>query len=366
MLETALDILKEIEKSGFKAYIVGGYPRNRYLDLPTMDIDICTSAKPKDLKNIFTDIKLPVEQYGSVLLIRNKIHFEITTFRKDIKYKDGRHPVKIKYIDSLLEDLQRRDFTINTLCIDSNGDDLDLLNAKGDIDLKVIKTVGSSKVKLREDALRILRAIRFATTLDFELEEDLKKYIRKYGSRLKKLSYNRKQEELNKIFSSPNVLKGLKLIKDLKLDKPLEISGLSSIKKTSSLLGIWAQLKYSDKYMFSNHELETIEAIKKLVNEDLLSNDNLYNYGLYISTIAGEIKGTDRKEIIQKYNDLAITNSKEIVLKPDEICDILEVKPGPFLKPLLSDLECQIVNNKLKNTKIDLKEYILNNKSTYI
>lgn len=361
MRETALEILKQIEDKGYSAYIVGGYPRNLYLNLPSTDIDICTSATPRDLKEIFQDISLPTEQYGSVVLVRNKIRFEITTFRKEIKYKDKRHPLKIKYIDNLIQDLNRRDFTINTLCIDSKGNTIDFLNAKADIDCRIIRTVGNPKNKIKEDSLRILRAIRFATTLGFELDNDLKHYIKKYGSSLKKLSYFRKQDELNKIFSSPSALIGIKLIADLRLDKYLELSNIHQVKMTSSSLGIWAQLGSLDKYKFSNHEKETIEAINYLKDNDILDNKNLYKFGLYISTIAGEIQGIERSVITKKYNELYIKNKKDIILKPTDICQLLNKKPGPFLKDIISDLENKIVNKELKNEIVELTNYVENN-----
>ena len=209
MYQAALEILKKIEKYGYQAYVVGGYVRDLYLNRHSIDVDICTSATPKDLKEIFGDIMLPNIQYGSVTVVYRKIRFEITTFRKDIKYENNRIPVKIKYIDSLLEDLKRRDFTINTLCMNKAGEIIDLLGAKIDLDNKIIKMVGSARKKLKEDSLRILRAVRFATILDFNLDEDLKKYIKKYGYLLKKLSYYRKKEELEKIFVSHNAKRGV-------------------------------------------------------------------------------------------------------------------------------------------------------------
>ena len=364
MFETALEILNKIENQGYKAYIVGGYPRNKYLNLPTIDVDIATSATPKQLKEIFKNINLPKEQYGSVVIIKNKIRFEITTFRKEIKYKDNRYPVKVKYITDLKEDLLRRDFTINTLCINRKGELIDLLKSKEDLDYKIIKAVGNPRLKIKEDSLRILRAIRFATILDFDLDNNLKKYIKKYGSLLKKLSFTRKKQELNKIFTSPNALKGIKLILELKLDRYLNLKNLNDIKLTTSALGIWAQLEGIEKYPFSNHEIEIIKKIKTLINQDVLNNYNLYYYGLYNSTIAGEIKGIDRKKIIKKYNDLPIKSSKEIVLKPKEICHILETKPGPFLKEIKNDLEIKILNKEIVNKQSDLIKYVINKYKT--
>ncbi|MBO5120050.1 MAG: CCA tRNA nucleotidyltransferase, partial [Bacilli bacterium] len=173
MLEVALKLLEEITSRGFKAYIVGGFVRDYILGINSNDIDITTSATPKDIKEIFDDSCLPSEDYGSVTVIMKGIRFEITTFRKEIGYIDNRRPAEIKYIDDLYEDLLRRDFTINTICMDQNGEIVDLLNGREDLEMGIIRTVGVSKERFEEDVLRILRAVRFATILDFKLDNEV-------------------------------------------------------------------------------------------------------------------------------------------------------------------------------------------------
>ena len=151
-------------------------------------------------------------EYGNVSLIFEKVRFEITTFRKELKYKDHRRPEKTFYVNSLDEDLKRRDFTINTLCIDKNGKEIDLMRAKDDLDNKIIRMVGNPKTRLKEDALRILRAVRFATVLNFKIEDNLKGCIKRYGHYLRKLSSDRKKEELDIIFASNNKEYGIELL----------------------------------------------------------------------------------------------------------------------------------------------------------
>ena len=358
MYETAIKLLNKLEDNGFKAYIVGGYPRDLILKRESFDIDVCTDATPKDLKEIFEDSMLPKVEYGSVTVIYHKIRFEITTFRKDFKYENHRSPVKIEYIKNLIDDLKRRDFTINTLCLDKDGNIIDLLNGRKEIDAKIIKMVGSPKQKLKDDSLRILRALRFATILDFGLDEELKKYIKKYGYLLKKLSYFRKREELEKIFLSPNVLKGIELIRELELDKYLELSNLDNLKITSSIIGMWAQLDVEDIYSFSNHEKTYIQQIKELMNKDILDDYNLYKYGLYASSVAAEIKGIDKKIVSQRHSNLPIRKQNEININGNQICEILNKKPGPFLKDLIKELELNIINKTVKNNFESLKEYI--------
>ena len=181
MYNKAIEVLNIFFNNGFDAYIVGGYVRDKLLGIKTNDIDICTNAKPKDIVKLFDIQSNDETQYGAVKIIYKNYNFDVTTFRRDIKYEDNRKPVKIKYINDLKKDLLRRDFTINTLCIDKDGKIIDLLNIKDDLDKKIIKTVGNPRYKIKEDSLRILRAIRFASVLDLEIDSKTKAYIKKYG-----------------------------------------------------------------------------------------------------------------------------------------------------------------------------------------
>ena len=358
MFESALKVLKIIESKGFKAYIIGGYPRDLYLGKKTLDIDISTNATPKDLKEIFVDSRMSNDKYGSISLYYHKTRYEITTFRQDIGYINNRKPINVKYINDLKEDLQRRDFTINTLCIDSDGNLLDLLEIKKDLDNKIIKMVGNPKTKLKEDALRILRAVRFATVLDFELDHQLKKYIKKYAYLVKKLSYYRKKEELDKIFVSINRNKGIKLLNELELLNHLEINNINNIVLTDSIIGIWAQLNPLN-YQFCNHEKEMIKNINELLTKDILDNNILYKYNLYELEIAASIKNIDRKKIVKKHNQLLIHNQQEIAINALEICELLNRKPDSYLKEILKDLEYRLINNELINDKEIIKRYLI-------
>lgn len=358
MNETALKVLKKIVGNGFSAYLVGGYPRDLYIGKDSLDYDICTNATPKELKNIFGSSILPAEQYGSVTLIVHGARFEITTFRREIKYINNRKPIEIEYVDNLYEDLKRRDFTMNTLCINSNGEFIDLLNGKNDINNKLIRAVSDADSKISEDSLRILRAIRFATVLDFKLDEELKLAIAKHKDLLRTLSYYRKKEELDKIFSSNNCLYGIELIKELELSDALGIHNLNELIPTTYLIGIWAQLDCED-YCFNNTEKESIKKIKELLQKDVLNYNNLYNYGLYISTIVSEIKGIDKQLVNERYNNLYIHNKTDIKIEANEICNILNRKPGKYLKEIFNDLEYKLVNKHLVNDKEVLKQYVI-------
>ena len=360
MYNKAIEVLNIFDKHGYLAYIVGGYPRDMLLNIKTNDIDICTNATPKEIVDIFETENVSDYGYGSVKIIYKKYRFDVTTFRKDIKYENNRKPVKIKYIMDLKKDLLRRDFTINTLCIDKDENLLDLLSCKQDIDLRIIKTVGNPRYRIKEDSLRILRAIRFAGTLNFSIDEKTMNYIKKYGYLLKKLSYSRKMDELKKIFSSKNKEKSRELIISLGIDKYLEIDNLADIVLCDDIMGIWSQLKMSSKYPFSKVEKSMINNIKKMLLSDLDSY-TVYKYGLYVSTVVGSIKGIDYKKINDIYYDLPIYSRKDINIKGTDISYCLNREPGNYIGKIIDDIERLIVMKKLENEKEKIICYVKNN-----
>ena len=365
MKEVALKILKKIEESGYQAYIVGGFVRNFLLGIESNDIDITTDATPKDLYTIFPDAILPTTKYGSVTIIVNQIRFEITTFRKEFNYQKNRRPGEVIYIKTLKEDLLRRDFTVNTLCMDKNGKIIDLLNAKEDLKTKKIKTVQESKKSFEEDALRILRAIRFATTLNFDLDKEVEDAIRQTKYLLNYLSKERIKEELTKIFASTNAKGGIHLLLYFELDKVLYLKKLKDIHFFSQSIGIWAFLEVDNLYPFSKNEKELMMKIRKVKDENF-SDYAIYQCGLYASSVAGEMCGLSKKEIIEKYEALPIKRLQELSVNGRDLLKIFNKPPGPYLKQWIKLLEKQVILRNIENQKEALISYCLNNKSMIV
>ncbi len=359
MLETSLKLLNKISDAGFDAYIVGGFVRDYLLGIESKDVDICTNARPIDIKSIFKEACLSNEEYGSTTIIYKNIYFELTTFRKEIEYINNRKPIKIEYINNLLDDLKRRDFLINTICMNKDGEIIDLLNGRKDLDDKIMNSNGDCDYKFKQDALRILRAIRIATTTNFELSEEIKHAIIANKDLIKNLSYDRKKQELEKIFLSQNKKKGIELILEFKLEQVLEIDNLKNIKLIDDLIGIWAQLNVINKYPFTKNEKEIINKILEVLSEKEIDDNILYKYGLYICDIAGAIKGIDRKNITQKYSELPIHSKTDINIETADITRILNKTPGAYLKTIKDDIENQILLRKLNNNKNDIERYIL-------
>lgn len=359
MDKTIYSILKKLEDNGYPSYVVGGYVRDRLLGIKSFDIDITTKAKPKEVLELFNEYDVKVHDYGNVSFEIGDYNFDITTFRKDITYKNHRIPVKLLYIDSFEEDLKRRDFTINAICLNKENKLIDLYYGKRDIKKKIIKSIGDPHVRLEEDALRILRAIRFACTLKFKLDTNLKDAIIKNKSLLKELSYERKKEELNKIFSSKNKKYGIRLLKELDLLGILELKNIDYVFKTKDLIAMWSMITDQD-YAFTKREKEIIKDINNLMPEDINNKFVQYKAGSYLLSAVSSLKGQNPKRIISSYDKLPIKDRNEIKITAEEICEVLNKKPDSFLKDIMIDLEKSILNNKLKNDKEVIKRYIQN------
>lgn len=355
MYESAIKILNILENNDYKAYIVGGYVRDKILGIESNDIDIITNAKPDELNKIFN--KKCSNNYGCIILTYNGYEFEITTFRKEFYKDNDRRPYKIEYINDLKEDLIRRDFTINSICIDKNGDYIDLLSGINDINNKVIRVISDSDKKIYDDPLRILRAIRFASIYDFDLDNNLISSITKYKDRLEYISFDRIKDELNIIFRHNRANNAFKLIDGLKLGKVLKISHKNMIIDCDNYIGVWAQVLYSDDYNFSKKEKNKINVIKSIIEKGYIDDYMLYKYDFNIIRTSSLILNIDI-DYKTRYDNLQIHDRKNIDI---DVYDIMKLTNKENIDKIYVDLEKQILYNKLKNEKSILIEYIMNN-----
>ncbi len=200
------EILNRFHKNGFEAFCVGGAVRDSVMDVPVGDWDITTSALPHQTKEIFSDCKTIDTglKHGTVTVLINKIPFEITTYRIDGEYQDNRHPEGVLFTENLSEDLKRRDFTINALAYNEEVGLVDLFSGQDDIYNSIIKTVGDPSTRFNEDGLRIMRALRFSSSLGFKIDEETSKAIHENKDLLKNISAERLQVELIKLICGKN------------------------------------------------------------------------------------------------------------------------------------------------------------------
>ncbi len=200
--EPARMIIDRLNEHGYEAYVVGGCVRDMILKREPGDWDITTSARPEQVKALFNRTLDTGIQHGTVTIMVGKEGYEVTTFRVDGDYTDGRHPDTVTFTPSLEEDLKRRDFTINAMAYNHNTGLVDIFGGREDIDRKVIRCVGNPTERFTEDALRILRAIRFSAQLGFEIEDATRQAITEIAPNLIHVSKERIQVELTKLLLS--------------------------------------------------------------------------------------------------------------------------------------------------------------------
>lgn len=197
-------IIETIENAGYEAYAVGGCIRDSILGREPNDWDITTSAKPEAVKALFRRTIDTGIAHGTVTVMLEKDGFEVTTYRIDGEYEDHRHPTEVIFTENLREDLRRRDFTINAMAYNERCGLVDIFGGMEDIERKMIRAVGCAMDRFQEDALRILRAIRFSAQLGYEIEEETSQAIRVLAPTLEKISAERIQVELVKLLTSPH------------------------------------------------------------------------------------------------------------------------------------------------------------------
>ncbi len=212
-------VIEGLQNAGFEAYIVGGCVRDFLLDKEPKDWDVTTNAKPEEIQKVFPDsfyennfLTVTVRTGSENPLLAE---IEITTYRLEAKYSDKRHPDEVKYAKKLEDDLSRRDFTVNAMAMNDKKKITDLFDGQKDLKNKIIRTVGNPEERFSEDALRILRAVRFAATLGFAIEEKTAEAIKKNSVWLEAISKERIRDEFVKIIMSDNAAVGVDLLREL-------------------------------------------------------------------------------------------------------------------------------------------------------
>lgn len=212
-------IIKRLEDKGYEAYVVGGSVRDMILGKSPKDYDVTTNAFPDEIENIFRDFKTVNvgKQFGTIVVCQQEGDVEVTTFRKEGLYLDGRRPEWVSFSSSIEDDLSRRDFTINAIAYNEKKGIVDPFNGQEDISKRIIRTVGDPNERFSEDYLRILRAVRFSSQLDFHIEEKTFKAARIHSKNILKVAMERIADEFFKILLCPIPSKGIRLMEEMGL-----------------------------------------------------------------------------------------------------------------------------------------------------
>lgn len=386
-------IIETLEQAGYEAYYVGGSVRDLLLQRTIGDVDIATSARPEVIKKLFAKtIDVGIE-HGTIIVLLDGESYEVTTFRAESEYVDYRRPSEVTFISSLEEDLKRRDFTMNAIAMTKSGKLLDPFGGQEDIKRKIIQTVGNPTERFSEDALRMMRALRFVSQLSFSLSPTTYEAIKQNRSLLENISIERITIEFMKLVKGENFKTALKLLSETNLHHYLpglkdkgeiltalgeyELSLLIEESEYWTLL-LWKLNELEDATLFlrawklSNKIIHDVVANlhfleKRFRNQHLDWTDfELYLLGKRhleqverVYYILQHKNPTNYIEhALRRYDALPIKSRADLAVNGHDLMKWTNQKGGPWLKEWMEKIEQLVVEKKLANDNDSIKEWI--------
>jgi tRNA nucleotidyltransferase (CCA-adding enzyme) len=386
----AVPILELIEENGFEAYFVGGSVRDFLLGREISDVDIAVSALPEELKAIFPHTADIGIQHGTILVIFEGTPYEITTFRTESGYSDYRRPDAVEFVRSLTEDLQRRDFTMNAIAMDRTGRLIDPFQGQAAIKRKEIVTVGPPEERFGEDALRIMRAVRFVGQLGFSIENHTLSAIKKFAPLLDNIAGERKLAEFEKILASTYKAEALRLIAGMGIGHWLpglkgQKNGLLNLAGYNldplSREEVWTmmvhELELSDEAgeaFLRNWKLpvkrirECLKILRwlryRLKNKWTPQSSYLAGKEIMLSaekvyiSLTGAQEGT-LADLEKMFAQLPIKERADLSVTGKDLMSWNGKRPGPWIKDYLNGIEEAVIAGEVANTKADIREWLV-------
>ena len=385
-LRAAVPVLERINQAGFEVYFVGGCVRDTLLQRPLHDVDLATSAYPQEIKQIFPQTIDTGIEHGTVTVIYQKKAYEITTFRTESGYQDYRRPDKVEFVRSLKEDLKRRDFTINALAMNAQGEIIDLFAGIADLQQRQIRAVGVAADRFHEDALRMLRAVRFQAQLNFTIEKQTLAGIKTNAALLSHIATERIREEFIKLMEGSNRQAGLISLYQTQLYRfcpGLETYDFQKILQFAAgqitdEATVWSFLAYLGKlkraqvrpflrqWKVANNNIKLAQAAIELLDNYQGSNWQLYIAGQAATATAAQVLRLTRQQelaeqLIEQYQDLPLKSPHQLAINGQQIMQVLNLSPGPQIGQYLKQIQQAIVAGKLVNDYPTIVDYLKNN-----
>ncbi|AVK63078.1 CCA tRNA nucleotidyltransferase [Lactobacillus sp. CBA3606] len=387
--QQAKPIIETIEAAGFDAYFVGGSVRDTILGQPIHDVDIATSAFPAEVKKLFKRTVDTGIEHGTVMILDHGQGYETTTFRTESGYQDFRRPDQVTFVRSLKEDLKRRDFTINALAMRANGEVIDLFAGLTDLQNGILRAVGVAEERFHEDALRMMRAVRFASQLGFEIEPVTRQAIQDNAELLTKIAIERTRVEWEKLLMGTEPKRGLTALLTTGLYRYLPQFAdqravlaqlvalpdwhLPTIESTWTLL-VWllplpnqAALRQSLKaWKTSNDLIEHVTAawlvLTALKANGHLTAPELFNAGTAALTTANTVAnllgfGQPMSTLLADYAALPIQHKRDLAINGGDLLKNHLVTPGPQMGQILAQTLLAVVQGQVPNESKQLLDF---------
>lgn len=379
-LEAGIKILQILHQHDYEAYFVGGFVRDFLLEIPYEDIDITTNATPDIIASLFEKSKPTGLKYGTVSVWMDGYSFEVTTYRKESNYANHRHPENISFSNTLLEDLERRDFTINAFAMNQSLHVLDYFEGRKDLENKLIRAIGNPDQRFDEDALRVLRSFRFVSKLGFDIEPNTYQAIKRHFHTLKMISNERIIQEFYKILQGKYVHKALTMLSEMPLNEafPELEKGIQLLKQVPfqdihfieflAFCFYHSTQEVPDTWRLSNKDKTIIKAIIDLSyvsQNETINVMHVYTYGLELCLLANKVNtwinpNNDQTNHIKEIDrQLPIRKTCDLAFKGQDILALTEIKNGYVIGEIIDELILKVITHEIKNEYEPLKEYAL-------
>jgi len=358
-------VLMGLNEAGYEAYFVGGMVRDALLGCDVYDADIATDAAPEVVLGLFDKTFATGLRHGTVTVVMDDQNIEVTTFRLDGEYLDNRHPEEVVFTRSLSEDLARRDFTINAMAQELTGMIIDPFNGRADLEGGIIRAVGEPRERFKEDALRILRGIRFVAKLGFDIEEETLKAMSECRYLLENLSFERIRKEFEGILSSVEF--GRKALNFIIKNNIFEyipffsvlvkFKNLDRVKHIATLFDVIAfelqdSCVFLSEFPFTKKERKTIQVLLEIRDEVLDERLILYRFGETVLHQRYLLRCFYQNEDFEyKIPTMVINRRADLAICPKEIIQLAKKSPGPWVGELFAEIEEMIVLEKMENTR---------------
>lgn len=384
----ATTLLAKIKEAGFEAYFVGGSVRDVLLQRPIHDIDIATSSYPEETKGLFKHtVDIGIE-HGTVLVLEGGEGYEITTFRTEADYTDYRRPSQVTFVRSLKEDLKRRDFTVNALALDETGQVIDLFNGLHDLDHHILRAVGEATKRFEEDALRIMRGVRFVASLGFTIESATFKAMMTQAHLLEKIAIERCFVEFDLLLQAPHWKKGIANLITTNVYQYLPFPSFSdkswqafsqafaadfffkSSEQAWAALILHLGISDSDSFLKRwKTSRQFQQAVKRIITvfqlrqKGKVSPFELYQFGASCFFAVEDLRlglglSADFAMIEQIKETLPITSRQDMVIDGSWLIETFDLTPGPVIGDLLNAIEYAIVTQKISNQKAAILVFV--------
>ncbi|PCF57256.1 CCA tRNA nucleotidyltransferase [Staphylococcus delphini] len=387
--ELAKPILEQLIQHGYEAYFVGGSVRDFIMNRPIHDVDITTNATPDEIEALF-EHTIPIgKEHGTINVVWEHENYEVTTFRAEAEYVDHRRPTEVYFVRDLYQDVERRDFTMNAIAMTVNYERIDHFDGESDIEQRIIRTVGDAKTRFDEDALRILRGLRFKSQLGFTIEETTFEAMAQQMADLEYLSIERIMNELTLLVKGRYVAETFSILEPLhlwryipyfkdvdvaaiKLNAPVDIESFLAILSYRTNHQAFKTLKLSNAQVRTIQTLMSAIQSAQTIDTKVQLQQFVYDFGIEVALKINELRPIladnqidlpssiifNSASLQAVWEDLPIQSREDLAIDGKWLMQAFQLKGGPWIKDVLRQVERAVIQRQVNNQTEAIIEWV--------